>query len=200
MMERPAPFDVRPVVLEGRYVRLEPLGEQHLDELYEAARDAEIWRYMTWPGPRDREGMREFLDDALSTDARGLQVPFAQVDVASGRAIGSTRFFDVLPSVRALEIGYTWIGKEAWGTRLNPEAKLLLMTHAFETLGAQRVQLKTDARNGRSQAAMAKLGFKREGIIRRHMLLPDGHLRDSVYFSVLDDEWPAVKEGLAARI
>ena len=193
------PFDVRPVVLEGRHVRLEPLERRHADDLLVASADDGVWRYLADRRPESREDVERYIAGATSAP-RGEQVPFAQVELASGRAVGSTRYFDIHRPERALEIGHTWIGRPWWGSLVNVEAKLLLMTHAFETLGARRVQLKTDGRNLRSQGAMTKLGFTREGTLRRHLLLPDGHQRDSVYFSVLDDEWAAVKASLRARL
>jgi RimJ/RimL family protein N-acetyltransferase len=184
------------VTLEGRVVRLEPLEERHRDDLLAAAaEDPHIWDYMssnladpsTWP--------------AYLADAQGPNfVAWATVDRASGRAIGSTRFGDIEPEHGRVEIGWTWIAPAFQRTAVNTEAKLLQMTYAFETLGAGRVALKTDGRNERSQAAIARLGAVREGVLRRHTRLPDGYVRDTVYYSILADEWPAVKARLTERL
>ena len=190
-----APFDVEPVTLEGTLVRLEPLSQGHAPALLEAGSDDDLWRFMTIERPRTLADVERYVAAALAQDA-GRQVPFATIERASGRTVGSTRYFDVRPRDRGVEVGYTWIGRAWWGSAINPEAKRLMLAHAFETLGAERVQLKTDARNLRSQAAMAKLGFTREGTLRRHLRLPDGTMRDSVYFSVLADEWPGVRATL----
>jgi RimJ/RimL family protein N-acetyltransferase len=183
------------VTLEGRVVRLEPLEERHRDDLLEAGSDPAIWRYMSsdlsvpgaWPA---------YLAHAQGPDF----VAWATVDRASGRAIGSTRFGDIEPEHERLEIGWTWIAPAFQRTAANTEAKLLQLTYAFETLGAGRVALKTDARNDRSQTAIERLGAVREGTLRRHIRLPDGHVRDTVYYSILADEWPAVKARLTKRL
>lgn len=185
------------VVLEGRFVRLEPIGEEHRDDLLVAAgQDRETFRYMpadlsagasVWPG---------YLADAL----RHEFVAWATVDRASGAAVGSTRFGDIAPEHGRLEIGWTWIAPSHQRTATNTEAKLLQLRYAFDELGAGRVALKTDARNERSQAAIERLGAVREGVLRRHIRLPDGHVRDSVYYSILADEWPAVRDRLEARL
>lgn len=193
------PFDVRPVTLEGTFVRLEPLTVRHVFDLLEAAADDDVWRYMTIARPRELADVERYVAAALSQE-HGRQVAFATIDLATGRAVGSTRYFDVRPNDRGLEVGHTWIGRASWGSVINPEAKRLMLAHAFEERGAVRVQLKTDARNLRSQGAMAKLGFTREGTLRRHLLLPDGTFRDSVYFSVLADEWPTVRAHLDAIV
>ncbi|HEY7452698.1 MAG TPA: GNAT family protein [Candidatus Limnocylindria bacterium] len=183
------------VTLEGRVVRLEPLEERHRDDLLAAGADPEIWRYMgtVLTGPEDWDA---YLAHALGPEF----VAWATVDKASGRAIGSTRFGDIDVESDRVEIGWTWITPDFQRTAVNTEAKLLQLSYAFETLGAGRVALKTDGRNERSQAAIARLGAVREGTLRRHMRLPDGHVRDTVYFSILSDEWPAVKARLIERL
>jgi RimJ/RimL family protein N-acetyltransferase len=183
------------VTLEGRVVRLEPLEERHRDDLLAAGADPEIWRYMgtVLTGPEDWDA---YLAHALGPEF----VAWATVDKASGRAIGSTRFGDIDVDSDRVEIGWTWITPDFQRTAVNTEAKLLQLSYAFETLGAGRVALKTDGRNERSQAAIARLGAVREGTLRRHMRLPDGHVRDTVYFSILSDEWPAVKARLIERL
>lgn len=188
---------VVPVVLPGRFVRLEPLEERHRAGLAGLHADAGERIFLNSPiGP----SFDAYLDAALAARAPSSHVPFvvrAQVDDAY---VGMTRLFDIQPHNRGLEIGYTWYHPAFWGGAINPECKLLLMTCAFEACGFGRVQLKTDARNLHSQAAMTKLGAKREGTLRRHMVLPDGRWRDSVYFSVIAEEWPDVKAGLEARL
>ena len=189
-----------PLVLVGRHVRLEPLGPQHRDELLTAAaQDPSTFRYMSFDLSRP-EAWEGFLREALEGAARGDYVPWASVDLESGRAIGSTRYGDVAPEHGRLEIGWTWIAPSHQRSAINTEAKLLQLRHAFEDLGATRVALKTDARNLRSQAAIARLGAVREGTLRRHIRLPDGFLRDTVYYSILSDEWPQVRSGLEERL
>lgn len=183
------------VTLEGRVVRLEPIEERHRADLLAAAADPEIWRYMGTV-LSGAEGWEAYLSHALRPEF----VAWATVDRASGRAIGSTRFGDIEPDHDRVEIGWTWITPAFQRTALNTEAKLLQLTYAFETLGAGRVALKTDGRNERSQAAIARLGAVREGTLRRHMRLADGHVRDTVYYSILADEWPAVKLRLEERL
>jgi RimJ/RimL family protein N-acetyltransferase len=187
---------VEPVVLEGRSVRLEPLAESHAEDLAAAA-TPEIFAYHFPPSRLTPDGFREQIR-RLSGGADRL--PFAQVLRESGRAVGVTSYLDLRPEHRGLEVGFTWIGRPWQGSAVNPEAKLLLLRHAFETLGVVRVQFKTDARNLQSQRALAKLGAVREGVLRRHMIMPDGFVRDSVMFSVTDADWPRVREGLEARL
>jgi RimJ/RimL family protein N-acetyltransferase len=185
------------IVLEGRYVRLEPLEERHRDDLLAAAaQDPATFRYMssdlsvgagTWPA---------YLADALAPEF----VAWATVDGATGRAVGSTRFGDIAPDHGRVEIGWTWIAPSHQRTAVNTEAKLLQLTYAFDDLGATRVALKTDGRNLRSQAAIERLGAVREGVLRRHTRMPDGFIRDTVYFSILADEWPPVKANLEERL
>ncbi|MGE0735752.1 MAG: GNAT family N-acetyltransferase [Alphaproteobacteria bacterium] len=189
-----------PVTLEGRHVRLEPLAHRHAEDLLAAAQDPGIWLYMPKPMPRTLADIRAFIDDALKLQDGGTVLPFAQIDRASGRAFGSTRYMDIRAADDGLEIGWTWLGTAYQRTVLNTEAKYLLLSHAFDALGAIRVQLKTDLRNVRSQTAIARLGAVREGVLRNHMRMWDGYIRDSVYFSILDREWPAVRDGLLAKL
>ncbi|HWT92637.1 MAG TPA: GNAT family protein, partial [Solirubrobacteraceae bacterium] len=181
--------------LAGAHVRLEPVAERHVPALLDAAADAEVWRWLPWPQPRDEVGMRALLETV-----RAMAIPFAQVEVAKGRAVGMTCFLDVQPRNRTIEVGGTWLGRPWWRTAINTEAKLLMLGHAFDALGANRVALKTDARNTRSQEAITRLGAQREGVLRRHMVRPDGSLRDTVMFSVIREEWPAVRDRLRARL
>jgi RimJ/RimL family protein N-acetyltransferase len=189
-------LDLRPTLMAGP-VRLEPLEPDHHDGLAEAANDARIWTHM----PRDAsgEGFDAWFDEALETALSGREAVWA-VRIAAGALVGSTRYLAIEPQHRRLEIGHTWYASAVWGGAVNPACKLALMRYAFETLGFNRVELKTDNRNLRSQAAIAKLGAVREGVLRAHMVRRDGSLRDSVYFSVVRDEWPKVRQGLTARL
>jgi RimJ/RimL family protein N-acetyltransferase len=190
---------VEPVVLEGARVRLEPLRADHLPDLERVAFDLPIWQW-TIMGPQDAAGLHRWVDTALANQEAGTERPFATIDLASGRAIGSSRYMSIVPEHRRLEIGWTWIGTAFQRTGTNREAKLLQLTHAFETLGANRVEFKTHARNERSRNALAGIGATFEGVFRNHTIMPDGSLRDSAYFSVIADEWPAVKADLVGRL
>ena len=189
---------VEPVILGGTRVRLEPLRRDHLADLKLVAFDAPLWQW-TIMGPQDDAGLERWLETALANAEAGAERPFATIDLASGRAFGSSRYMSIAPEHRRLEIGWTWIGSAFQRTGANREAKLLQLTHAFETLGANRVEFKTHARNERSRNALAGMGATFEGIFRQHMIMPDGSLRDSAWFSVIADEWPAVKARLQAR-
>jgi RimJ/RimL family protein N-acetyltransferase len=183
---------VEPVVLEGDRVRLEPLGEGHLDGLVAACLDPAIWRWTT-ARPRDRAGLQEWLVQAIAIAASGAEVPFATIDRASGRLIGSTRFMAIVPEHRRLEIGWTMIAPAWQRTGANREAKLLQLEHAFERLAANRVEFKTDSRNGASRTALLGIGATFEGIFRSHMVMPEGDLRHSASYSIVREEWPAIK-------
>jgi N-acetyltransferase len=185
--------------LEGRLVVLEPLEARHENSLWDAAADPEVWRFMTTVSGVSREAFRGWLDEALSAGARGERAPFATVTAAGG-AIGSTSYLTLRPEHRGLEIGHTWLGRTAWGTGANAETKLLLLEHAFEELGCMRVEFKTDARNQRARAALAAIPARFEGVHRKHMLVRGDELRDSAYYAVTDDEWPAVRTALRARV
>ena len=189
---------VEPVILEGTRVRLEPLRRDHLADLKLVAFDTPLWQW-TIMGPQDEAGLERWMETALVNAETGAERPFATIDLASGRAVGSSRYMSIAPEHRRLEIGWTWIGSAFQRTGANREAKLLQLTHAFETLGANRVEFKTHARNERSRNALAGMGATFEGIFRQHMIMPDGSLRDSAWFSVIADEWPAVKARLQAR-
>ena len=186
--------------LEGRLVVVEPLTAEHEDDLWEAAQDPEVWRWLPWYAAAERESFHRWLEDALARCDAGHDVPFAVVDRATGKAIGSTRFLTLRPEHRGLEIGWTWNASNAWGTGANAEAKLLLLAHAFDTLGCMRVEFKTDALNERSRAALEALPARFEGIFRKHMLVRDGALRDSAYYAITDDEWPVVRTNLERRL
>jgi N-acetyltransferase len=190
---------VSPVTLEGRLVRLEPLSRAHLADLAEVAFDARIWQW-TVARPTDRVGLAAWLESALATAASGTEMPFATVDRASGKAVGSTRFMSIVPEHRRLEIGWTWLGRAFQLSGANREAKLLQLIHAFGALGANRVEFKTDSLNEPARRALLGIGSTFEGIFRNHMIMPDGRLRHSVYYSVIAEEWPAVRARLEAAI
>ncbi|MFJ2738651.1 GNAT family N-acetyltransferase [Streptomyces sp. NPDC087440] len=186
-----------PVTLTGRHARLEPLTEQHLGDLFLAGgRDQEVWRWLGVQVPQTEAELAEPMRHVLD----GPYLPFAVIHLESGRAIGWTTYLDVSEEDERLEIGWTWYGRAYWRSPVNTESKLLLLTHAFEDLGMGRVQWKTDHKNERSQAAIARLGARREGVLRRHRRRPDGTWRDSVYFSLLVDEWPEAKARLSERL
>jgi RimJ/RimL family protein N-acetyltransferase len=185
-------------VLLGRVVRLEPLAELHRAPLRAAANDERIWEFtLTRANGPDFDA---WFDDALAERDAGRRMPFAVCQVSDGRYVGSTSYLDVAVNHGRMEIGSTWYHPDVWSTPVNPECKLLLLAHAFETIRVNRVALLTDALNARSQAAIAKLGAKREGVLRSHMLSQGGRIRDSVVFSIVAAEWPAVRAGLQARL
>jgi RimJ/RimL family protein N-acetyltransferase len=190
---------VTPVVLDGRMIRLEPLSEDHLDGLADVAFEPSIWQW-TLARPTDRSGLRSWLEAALANAAAGTEQPFATIDQVTGRPIGSTRFLSIVPEHRRLEIGWTWLGRAWQRTGANREAKLLLLGHAFDQLGANRVEFKTDSRNEPSRTALLGIGATFEGIFRNHMVMPDGPLRHSAYYSVIADEWPTVRARLEASL
>ena len=180
--------------LAGERVVLEPLARGHAEGLREAARHPEIWRWLILG---DFDG---WLEAAFDAAARGEEAPFATLDARDGRPIGSTRYLALRPEHRGLEIGWTWLRPDAWGTGANVEAKLLMLAHAFEKLGCIRVEFKTHAANERSRRAMEALPARFEGVHRKHMVLPGLGVRDSAYYSVVDDEWPAVRANLERRL
>ena len=190
------PLLVEPVTLTGRFVRLEPLQPGHADDLAEAGRDPSVWRWMPQAPVADAESARAYIGQALDAQAGGTEQPFAVVSLANGRAVGSTRYMDVRPAHRGLEIGGTWYAPGHQRTGVNTDCKLLLLRHAFEALGCLRVQLKTDQRNERSQRAIERIGASLEGVLRDHMILHDGHVRSTVMYSVVAREWPAVRDRL----
>ena len=193
-------FYPQPVTLEGRHVRLEPLLPSHAENLFEVGQEETIWPYMPRPPLKSVQDARAMIDQALQVAASGTQIPFAIVERTSGKAIGSTRYLDIRRNDRGLEIGWTWIGTAFQRTVANTECKYLLLRHAFEDLSAVRVQLKTDLRNVRSQRAIERLGAVREGVLRNHMVLWDGYIRDTVYYSVIECEWPEVKRRLECLV
>lgn len=192
-------MEVAPVRLEGRLVVLEPLAESHAEGLWRAAQDPEVWRWTHADVGASRDAFDRWLWDALAEAGSGASLPFAQLG-PGGEPLGSTRYMSIRPEHRGLEIGHTWLSSRAWGTGVNAEAKLLLLRHAFEELGAMRVEFKTDAKNERSRAALAALPARFEGVFAKHMLVRDGAVRDSAWYAVTDDEWPAVRAALEARV
>ena len=188
---------VSPVMLEGAYVRLEPLARVHLLGLAEVGLDEELWRWIPTP-VRTQEEMAAYIEAALGEQERGESLPFAIAEKTTGRAIGSTRYGNIDRTQHRVEIGWTWVAREWQRTAMNTEAKYLLLRHAFETLGCMRVELKTDALNARSRAAILRIGAREEGIFRNHMITASGRIRHTVYFSIIDSEWPAAKARLEA--
>ena len=189
-------FQLETVTLTGRHVTLEPLSRAHVTELWEAASYPEIWRFMPFqPGSESEVGV--LVEQALGLAEAGQMLAFAQRSIADGHVVGSTSYLNPDPASRRIEIGATWLTPRAQRTAINTEAKFLLLEHAFESLGCIRVEFKTDARNARSRAALERIGATEEGTLRHHMIMPDGHLRDSTYFSILRTEWPDVRAMLA---
>jgi RimJ/RimL family protein N-acetyltransferase len=192
---------VQPVTLTGAHVQLVPMQPEHADALWQAAQDESIWRW-TLSRIQSRADVDQYIAYALEQQSLGAQLPFVTVSRDTGEIVGSTRFDEITPAHRRVEIGWTWIAPRWQRTAINTEAKYLMLRHAFETWQCVRVQLKTDALNERSQRAIARLGAVREGVLRSQYIMPDGRRRDSVYFSILDTEWTAVKahlERLLAR-
>jgi RimJ/RimL family protein N-acetyltransferase len=186
---------IEPVTLRGEHMLLEPVEPRHHADLLDAAQDDAVWAWLPWARPHSETDVATII-----AGERPAAHVFAQVERASGRAVGFTTYRDIDERHRTLEVGGTWIGRPWWRSAINTEAKLLLLGHAFETLGANRVALKTDIRNERSQAAIARLGALREGVVRHQYVRRDGTLRDSVLYSIVPDEWPAVKAKLEARL
>ena len=192
-------MDIRPVVLEGAHVRLEPLSLDHLPALTEIGLEPDLWRWTTQL-VRTPEEMEDYVRGALAEQAAGRALPFATVEKAAGRVAGSTRFGAIEPLHRRVEIGWTWLAPRWQRTVLNTEAKYLMLRHAFERWGCVRVEFKTDVLNMRSRQALLRIGAKEEGILRSHIITGTGRVRDTVYFSVTASEWPAVRAALEAKL
>lgn len=190
---------VTPVTLSGRVVRLEPLGLEHVPGLVRAGLDPELWRWIPTQ-VTNAEEMLAYVQAALTEQKNGVSLPFAIVAQAGGETIGCTRYMNIVPAHRRLEIGSTWLTASAQRSGANTEAKLLLLTHAFEVLDANRLELKTDALNTRSRQAITRIGATEEGMFRKHVVCASGRVRDTVYFSIIDTEWPAVKARLTAML
>ena len=194
-------FELKPVTLEGESVRLEPLASRHAADLFAASQHPDIWRWLPLPMFPAIGDVEAWIATAQKGQAGGAEIPFATVRKSDGRAVGSTRFLDIRAPHRAVEIGWTWLGRDAQRTPVNTEAKFLMLRHAFEQHGAVRVQLKTDELNQQSRRAISRLGATFEGILRNYQTRPhDGYVRNTVMFSITDREWPAVKAKLEAML
>ena len=189
-----------PINLTGKVVRLEPLSETHIPALAIAGREQSIWKYMLCGNLASEENMMAWVRDMLKHQQAGTDLPFAVIHLASGRAAGATRYLEMHPQHRSLSIGGTWYAPEFQRTAVNTECKYLMLKYAFEEMKCIRVQIKTDVRNEPSIRAIERLGAVREGVLRNHMILQDGTIRDSVYFSILDREWPDTKSSLEERL
>jgi N-acetyltransferase len=185
-------------VLEGRLVCLEPLAPEHEEGLWLASRDPRTWRWLSVVQPQTRDDWRAYLGDAFAAAEAGTEIPL--VTLSDEEVVGSTRYLALRPEHRSVEIGWTWLHPSTWGTGANVEAKLLQLRHAFEEWGCRRVELKTDVLNERSRRALEALGAEFEGIHRKHMLVRGGENRDSAWYSVTDDDWPAVRARLESRL
>ena len=198
-------MEIASITLEGQHVRLEPLSLAHSEPLIEAASDGELWNSTVTVVP-DRSTMAAYIEAALYEQSLGKELAFVIIRKSGtgvpsvDKIVGTTRFYDIVTADRKVAIGYTWLAKSAQRTPVNTEAKLLLLTHAFDNWGCVRVELITDVLNQQSRAAILRLGAKQEGILRNHMILPSGRIRDSVCFSIIDSEWPEVKARLTAKL
>jgi RimJ/RimL family protein N-acetyltransferase len=192
-----AGLKIEPVTLNGQIVRLEPLQLAHTSQLAQVGLEESIWRHMRYGMIRTEAGLRTWIQELLRLQEQGSDLPFAVIHLPSERSVGVTRYLEIRLEHRALEIGGTWYGLAYQRTAVNTESKYLLLQHAFETLGAIRVQFKTDARNLRSQRSIERIGAVKEGVLRSHMILPDGFVRDTVVYSILVTEWPQIKARLA---
>lgn len=192
-------MEIEPVILENEFVKLKPLNIEHHAALCEVGLDEELWRLI--PTQIDSpEAMTHYIETALDEQKRGVSLPFVTIEKSSGKIVGSTRFGNIDPKNLRAEIGWTWLNPKWQKTFVNTEAKLLMLTHAFETWKCIRVELKTDALNEKSRKAILRLGARQEGIFRQHMICASGRLRDTVYFSILDNEWQSVKENLLRKL
>jgi RimJ/RimL family protein N-acetyltransferase len=192
-------MEISPVILEGQHVRLTPLSPAYEESLLAAAGDGQLWNSTVTIVP-GQATMAAYIAAALNAQAQGLEHPFVIIRKSSSQVVGSTRFYSIERDHRRVEIGYTWLAASAQRTRVNTEAKLLLLAHAFEVWGCIRVGFVTDVLNQQSRAAILRLGAKQEGVLRNHMVMPDGRYRDSVYFSIIEAEWPEVKARLEAKL
>ena len=193
-------MEISPVTLEGQHVRLEPLLLEHEGPLIAAASDGELWKSTVTIVPSSPAKMIDYIQAALAGQATGRELPFVIIRKSSNKVVGTTRFYEIRPHDRAVAIGYTWLSKSAQRTAVNTESKLLLLTHAFEHWRCNRVELITDVLNQQSRAAILRLGAKEEGVLRKHLILPSGRIRDSVIFSIIAEEWQEVKLGLAVKL
>jgi RimJ/RimL family protein N-acetyltransferase len=192
--------EISSITLEGQHVRLEPLSLAHEEALIAAASDGELWNSAVTIVPASPAKMADYIQAALNGQAQGRELPFVIVRKSSNKVVGTTRFYDIKPDDRGVAIGYTWLSQSAQRTAVNTESKLLMLTHAFEHWQCIRVELLTDVLNEQSRTAILRLGSKEEGILRSHMIMPSGRIRDSVIFSITGIEWPEVKARLKARL
>jgi RimJ/RimL family protein N-acetyltransferase len=191
---------IQPVTLQGNHVRLEPMEEQHIAGLTEIGAGRDFWNFMLYGDIKTEADMRRWVLDILERGKKGTDLPFVPIHLDSGRVAGATRYLNIMPNDRGLEIGGTWYGLDFQRTAVNTECKYLLLKHAFEDLKCIRVQLKTDSLNERSQKAIERIGAKKEGVLRNHMILPDGRQRHSVFYSIIDTEWVDVKSRLEGML
>jgi len=192
-------LEVSPVTLEGQHVRLEPLSLAHAESLIAAASDGQLWNSTVTVVP-DRSTVASYIGDALLGQTLGRELPFIIVRKTSGAVVGTTRFYDIHPTDQRVAIGYTWLSKSAQRTAINTESKFLMLAYAFEQWRFIRVEFITDVLNDQSRAAILRLGAKQEGILRNHMMMPNGRIRDSVCFSIIASEWPEVKARLVGKL
>jgi N-acetyltransferase len=190
---------IEPINLEGNFVRLEPLSLNHLDQLCEIGLDSELWRIIPTQ-ITNKNDMKQYIETALAEQKQGFALPFATIEKESNKVVGSTRFANISVKDKRAEIGWTWIAKKWQRTFVNTEAKLLMLTHAFETWKVNRIEFKTDFLNEQSRNAILRLGAIQEGIFRNHVVCDNGRIRDSVYFSIIDSEWQKVKENLEIKL
>jgi len=187
---------VTPVILTGKYVRLEPMTDAHIPALAEIGAGKDFWDFMVYGRMEDEDDMAGWVREILARAEKGTDLPFVAIHLESGCVAGATRYLNIMPDDRGLEVGGTWYGLDFQRTAVNTECKYLLLTHAFESLECIRVQIKTDSLNMRSQKAIERIGAVKEGVLRNHMILPNGRIRHSVFYSILDTEWPDVKKKL----
>jgi N-acetyltransferase len=201
--------EISSVTLEGEHVRLEPLSQAHEEALIAAASDGELWNSTVTIVPSSPANMIDYIQAALNGQEHGRELPFVIIRKSgtgvppvktSGQVVGTTRFYEIRPNDRAVAIGYTWLSESAQRTAVNTESKLLLLTHAFEHWRCNRVELITDVHNLQSRTAILRLGAKEEGVLRKHLILPSGRIRDSVIFSIIAEEWPEVKARLSDKL
>ena len=193
-------MEVKPVILTGKNVRLEPMTEAHIPGLTEIGIGQYFWDFMLYGRMDSKEDMHDWVMDIMSREGQGTDLPFVVIHLTSGRVAGATRYLNIMPKDRGLEVGGTWYGFDFQRTAVNTECKYLLFTHAFEIFKCIRLQIKTDLQNERSQKAIERIGAKKEGVLRNHMILPNGRFHDSVYYSILNTEWAEVKMNLEAMM
>jgi RimJ/RimL family protein N-acetyltransferase len=193
------PFSTQPITLEGEHVRLEPLSLDHLDRLCTIGLDQHLWQW-TVTQIQSCADLRRYIETALAQQEAGAALPFVTIEQASGEVVGSTRYGNIDSNNRRVEIGWTWIASPWQRTAINTETKYLMLRHAFDTMGCIRVEFKTDVLNERSRRAILRLGAQEEGILRQHVITQHGRIRDTIYYSILADEWPATRTRLQARL